>query len=99
MYVDCAASRRKVGVHRMSAIDLTGRRSAHSSDPVVSFRRAAAGCAVLVLCAVLAACGRADGAAEGHGPGAGGPPPAAVAVEKVVAANLPASFEYVGQTA
>ncbi|MED5618311.1 efflux RND transporter periplasmic adaptor subunit [Ideonella sp. BN130291] len=52
--------------------------------------------APLVLTAVLAACGRAEGS---NPPGAGGPPPAAVAVEKVTASNLPAVFEYVGQTA
>jgi membrane fusion protein (multidrug efflux system) len=84
----------------MSAIDLTGRRPTLSPTSVVSFRRAAGVSAVLLLCAILAACGRAEGGPEGgHGAGAGGPPPAAVAVEKVVAATLPATYEYVGQTA
>jgi membrane fusion protein (multidrug efflux system) len=49
----------------------------------------------IALAAVLAACGRADGA---NAP-AGGPPPAPVTVLKVTAADLPAAYEYVGQTA
>ncbi|MEW6705161.1 MAG: efflux RND transporter periplasmic adaptor subunit [Pseudomonadota bacterium] len=50
----------------------------------------------LALAAALAGCGKAEGS---NAPGAGGPPPAAVAVQKVAAANLPAVYEYVGQTA
>ena len=42
----------------------------------------------------LAGCKRSD--AQG-GPGAGGPPPAPVAVETVRTANVPVVFEYVGQ--
>lgn len=53
---------------------------------------------VLVVSALVAACGK--GAADGgHGGPNGGPPPAAVSVEKVATANLPAVYEYVGQTA
>jgi membrane fusion protein, multidrug efflux system len=52
--------------------------------------------APIALAAALAGCGRAEGS---NPPGAGGPPPAAVAVEKVVASSLPAVYEYVGQTA
>ncbi len=50
----------------------------------------------LALAAVLAGCGQATGA---NAPGAGGPPPAAVSVLKVTAADLPTAYEYVGQTA
>jgi membrane fusion protein (multidrug efflux system) len=50
----------------------------------------------LALAAVLSGCGRAEGS---NAPGAGGPPPAAVSVEKVAAASIPAVYEYVGQTA
>jgi membrane fusion protein (multidrug efflux system) len=57
--------------------------------------RLAAALTPLALAAVLAACGRADGA---NAP-AGGPPPAPVTVLKVAAADLPAAYEYVGQTA
>ena len=57
--------------------------------------RLAAALTPLALAAVLAACGRADGA---NAP-AGGPPPAPVAVLKAAAADLPAAYEYVGQTA
>jgi membrane fusion protein (multidrug efflux system) len=53
--------------------------------------------ALLAAGVLLTGCGRAGGAEQAHG--AGGPPPAPVAVEKVVAATLPASYEYVGQTA
>jgi membrane fusion protein (multidrug efflux system) len=49
----------------------------------------------VVLAAVLAACSKADGANAA----AGGPPPAPVTVLKVAAADLPAAYEYVGQTA
>jgi membrane fusion protein (multidrug efflux system) len=52
---------------------------------------------LVVMAAVLAACSK-GGAQDGHGP-AGGMPPAAVSIEKVAPANLPATFEYVGQTA
>lgn len=50
----------------------------------------------LALAAALAACSRAEGAKP---EGAGGPPPAPVAVQKVTAADVPAVYEYVGQTA
>lgn len=52
---------------------------------------------LVMVAALLAACGK-GGAEGGHGAG-GGMPPAAVSVEKVALANLPATFEYVGQTA
>jgi membrane fusion protein (multidrug efflux system) len=47
------------------------------------------------IAAVLAACSPAKGSA----PGAGGLPPAQVAVQKVAAADVPVAYEYVGQTA
>lgn len=50
----------------------------------------------LALATALAGCGRAGGVPS---PEAGGPPPAAVTVQKVAVENLPAVFEYVGQTA
>jgi membrane fusion protein (multidrug efflux system) len=50
----------------------------------------------LIAVVVLTACGKAQGNA---GAAPGGPPPAAVAVEKVAVASVPAIFEYVGQTA
>jgi len=50
----------------------------------------------LALAAVLVGCGQAVGS---NPPGAGGPPPAAVAVEKVTAGAVPTVYEYVGQTA
>ncbi|HYJ98993.1 MAG TPA: efflux RND transporter periplasmic adaptor subunit [Burkholderiaceae bacterium] len=37
--------------------------------------------------------------AQGHGPGAGGPPPAAVSVLAMAASNIALNYEYVGQTA
>lgn len=46
----------------------------------------------------LAACGK-GGAEPGHGPGAGGPPPAPVTVQTVKTADVPVVFEYVGQLA
>lgn len=49
----------------------------------------------LALAAAIAGCGRAQGSNE---QGAGGPPPAAVAVQKVATATVPAVYEYVGQT-
>jgi membrane fusion protein (multidrug efflux system) len=49
----------------------------------------------IALAAALAGCGRAEGSA----PGAGGPPPAPVTVQQVSAADVPAVYEYVGQTA
>lgn len=49
----------------------------------------------LLLGAALAGCGRAEGDVAPHT----GPPPADVAVEKVVPRDLPASYEYVGHTA
>jgi len=52
----------------------------------------------LALAGIISGCGPAGGA-EGHGPGAGGPPPAAISVEKVATATVPAVYEYVGQTA
>lgn len=51
--------------------------------------------AMLLLGAVLSACGPAQG--EGPASGAGGPPPAAVAVQKVSLADVPAVYEYVGE--
>jgi membrane fusion protein (multidrug efflux system) len=53
---------------------------------------------VILVSALLAACGK-GGAEGGHGGPGGGMPPAAVSVQKVALANLPATFEYVGQTA
>ena len=50
---------------------------------------------VLSLGAVLGACDNASGVAAKHA----GPPPADVAIQKVVPHDLPASYEYVGQTA
>ena len=61
----------------------------------VSLARAATVAGLVLLSAVLAACGPAQGEAEGQG----GPPPAAVAVEKVRTADVPAVYDYVGQTA
>src|SRR5262245_56520937 len=52
--------------------------------------------AVALASATLAGCGQSNGAPEGHG---GGMPPATVAVQKLAAANVPAVYEYVGQTA
>ena len=52
-------------------------------------------CVSLLLPVLLVACSRAE---EGP-PGAGAPPPAPVAVEKLAPADLPAVYEYVGQTA
>ncbi|RZL09153.1 MAG: efflux RND transporter periplasmic adaptor subunit [Rubrivivax sp.] len=49
----------------------------------------------VALAGLLAGCGKKDGAAEG----AGAPPPAAVAVQAVMPADVPAVFEFVGQTA
>ena len=43
--------------------------------------------ALLVCAALLSACGRGDGAPAG--PGGGGPPPAPVAVQPVVTADVP----------
>jgi membrane fusion protein, multidrug efflux system len=54
--------------------------------------------AVMALAALLAGCGKSDAQGGGHGPG-GGMPPAAVAVQTVATASVPAVFEYVGQTA
>ena len=65
-----------------------------SAQPLV---RRAPLVSLVAVAAVLAACGR-GGAQDGHG-AAGGMPPAAVSVEKVALANIPASFEYVGQAA
>lgn len=48
-----------------------------------------------IIAAVLAACSPANGSP----PGAGGMPPAQVAVQKAAAADVPAVYEYVGQTA
>jgi membrane fusion protein, multidrug efflux system len=53
------------------------------------------GSVVLLLGAALAACSPAQG--EGPAGGAGGPPPAAVAVQKVSLADVPALYEYVGE--
>ncbi len=53
--------------------------------------------AALALVAVLAACGDAAGTA-GHAAAPGGPPPADVAIQKVVPASVAATYEYVGQT-
>lgn len=50
----------------------------------------------VALAAVIAACGPATGA---NAPAAGGPPPAPVTVLKVTATDVPADYEYVGQTA
>jgi membrane fusion protein (multidrug efflux system) len=47
-----------------------------------------------IMAVVLVACKPA----EGSGPGAGGPPPAQVAVQKIATADVPAAYEYVGQT-
>jgi membrane fusion protein (multidrug efflux system) len=71
----------------------------HHGRPGTLFVRTAAWLAAAALAASLAACGKADGAAEQHAPGAGGPPPAPVSVEKVTPATVPAAYEYVGQTA
>ena len=51
-----------------------------------------------VSAAVLTGCSRSSGAEGGHG-GPGGMPPAAVAVQTVSTSNVPAVYEYVGQTA
>lgn len=51
----------------------------------------------LAAATVLSACGQAQG--EDQKGGHGGPPPAAVAVQAVVPADVPAVYEYVGQTA
>lgn len=54
-------------------------------------------CAAVLASAVLAACGRAESGADGHA-ATGGPPPAAVVVQKVSTIDLPAAYEYVGRT-
>jgi len=51
--------------------------------------------ASVAAAALLVGCGR-SGAQDGHG---GGPPPAPVTIEKVALADVPVSYEYVGQTA
>lgn len=55
--------------------------------------------AALALSAALGACNNASGVAEPHAAAPQGPPPADVAVQKVSPHDLPASWEYVGQTA
>ncbi len=55
--------------------------------------------AALLLGCALAACDSASGVPAGRGGPPEGPPPAEVAVEKVVPRDLPTSYEYVGQTA
>jgi len=52
--------------------------------------------ALAATAVLLAGCGRSE--AQGAGHGGGGPPPAAVTVQNVVAASVPAVYEYVGQT-
>lgn len=69
---------------------------ANLTDVSGGARRIAFAVAALAAAALLAACGKAQG--DGPGGAAGGPPPAAVAVQKVVPADVPAVFEYVGQT-
>ena len=71
--------------------------SIHRLAPAL--RRTAGWAGALALAALVAGCGKADGAAEQHAPGAGGPLPAPVSVEKVTPATVPATYEYVGQTA
>jgi membrane fusion protein, multidrug efflux system len=53
----------------------------------------------LAAALALAGCSRSSGAEGGHGGPGGGMPPAAVAVQKVSTSNVPAVYEYVGQTA
>lgn len=55
--------------------------------------------AAVAAAAVLAGCGQAQGEDQKPAAGAGGPPPAAVAVQAVAPADVPAVYEYVGQTA
>ncbi|HUG23745.1 efflux RND transporter periplasmic adaptor subunit [Piscinibacter sp.] len=74
--------------------------SSHSFDvpPLprsATLARAVTLAGVVLLSAALAACGQAQGEAEGQG----GPPPAAVAVEQVRTADVPAVYDYVGQAA
>jgi membrane fusion protein (multidrug efflux system) len=65
---------------------------------VLQFPRSLIALAVLAAASLVAGCGKsASGAEGGHG-GPGGMPPAAVAVQQVSTANLPAIYEYVGQT-
>ena len=53
----------------------------------------------MMLGIVLAGCQQAQGDTMAHAKATMGPPPADVAVEKVVPRDLPAVYEYVGQTA
>ena len=67
--------------------------------------RAGALHAAVVLASLAAAgitlvgCAPDTSHAQGHGPGAGGPPPAAVSVLALAASNIALNYEYVGQTA
>jgi len=62
-------------------------------------RRSAILGAALAMGAALAGCDNASGVAEPHAGAPQGPPPADVTVQKVSPHDVPASWEYVGQTA
>jgi membrane fusion protein (multidrug efflux system) len=65
------------------------------SRPVVGTSFVRGALLSVALVGLLAGCGKKDGAAEG----AGAPPPAPVAVQAATPADVPAVFEFVGQTA
>ena len=73
--------------------------SALSSPLHWSLVRPALALAALAAAVALVGCSRSSGAEGGHGGPGGGMPPAAVAVQKVSTSNVPAVYEYVGQTA
>ena len=62
-------------------------------------RRSAILGAALAMGAALAGCDNASGVAKPHAGAPQGPPPADVTVQKVSPHDVPASWEYVGQTA
>ena len=68
--------------------------TSHDAAHLVPLPRNARAAIAAVLLLAMAGCNRGDAQAS---PGAGGPPPAPVAVETVRTANLPVVFEYVGQ--
>ena len=68
-----------------------------SANPAVMRRALLA--SALSLATLLSACDQALGVPDEHAGAPQGPPPADVTVEKVAPHDLPASWEYVGQTA
>ena len=86
-------------VHMSAPVSQIRPRSKLSAGRAVALHAAIVLASVFAASVILVGCGPDASHAQEAGPGANGPPPAAVAVLTLAAASVAKDYEYVGQTA